>query len=68
MHHHYIINSGKAITSLKGYLLLFTSYDLAERFCRAMNLKDHTIHKTLTENEALSRSFNFYKQPVGKGD
>lgn len=66
MHHYYIINGGKAITSLEGYLLLFTSYDLAERFCKAMNFKDYTIHKTLTEKESLTRSFNFYKKPVGK--
>ena len=49
MHHYYIINSGKAVTSLEGYLLLFTSFDLAERFCKGMNFKDYTIHKTLTE-------------------
>ncbi len=66
VHHYFIIINGKAVTSLEGYLLLFTSYDLAEKFCKAMGYNNYTIHKTLIEKEALKRSFNFYRKPFGK--
>lgn len=66
MHRYFIINQGEPVKSLEGYLLLFTSYALAEKFCKAMSYKDFVIHKFLNEKEALSRSFNYYKKPFGR--
>ena len=61
MYQYFIIKDGKPVISEEDYLLIFTSYNLAERFSKGMEYENYSIKRHLTEKEALKRSFNIYK-------